>query len=123
MDMIGHYHITDYHESIALTNLFENSQKQVAVARACEPGLAMVTTASQKVEIVVPVVALQTLRHALNCRREMCRCRGKIQVKIASRSQLGMPTLCKKRKGWATRRSAALSKGRSSQEAGVFLWK
>src|SRR5579864_6514190 len=35
--------------------------------------VGMVTTASEKVEIVVPVVALQTLLHTLNCTRETCR--------------------------------------------------
>jgi hypothetical protein len=39
--------------------LFQNLQEQVAGARFAEPGLAMVATAVQKVEIVMAVIALQ----------------------------------------------------------------
>jgi len=49
MNMIRHYHVPHHHETIALANLFENLQKQIAVASACQPGLAMVANAVEKV--------------------------------------------------------------------------
>jgi hypothetical protein len=101
MDVFRHHHIPHHHETILLTNLFQNLQKQVAAARSCKPGLAMVTTASEKVEILVPVVTLQAVRHVLHSRAVMPLHRGKMQIKILSGSQLGIPTLCTKRKGWA----------------------
>jgi hypothetical protein len=67
MDVIRHNHITHHHESVTLTNLFKNLQEQIPTPRRCEPRLAMVTTASEKVEILLPVITLQAFRHALNC--------------------------------------------------------
>jgi len=64
MDVIRHDHITHYHESIALPDLFENLQKQVAALGRCQPRLAMVTTASEIVEILVPVITPQAFWHA-----------------------------------------------------------
>jgi hypothetical protein len=46
----GIRHRSHYNETITLTNLFKNLQEQVAAVRGRQPGLAMVTTASEKVE-------------------------------------------------------------------------
>ena len=68
VDVVGHHHITD--EEIALPHLFQNLQEQVAVEGFSEPRLAMVTTASQKVEIIASVIALQAFPHAFTVKGE-----------------------------------------------------
>ena len=66
--VIGHGHVTDHDELVALAHLFQNLQKQVAAARGGEPALTMVTTAGEKVQVIISVVALQACRHNLHCR-------------------------------------------------------
>jgi hypothetical protein len=63
MDVFGHDDIADDHEVETLANLFEDFEEQVAPARTCQPGLAMITTTGERVEIVVAGVALETGGH------------------------------------------------------------
>src|SRR5271155_1621042 len=102
MDMIWHYDITHNDETIALANVFENLEKQLATVRRCQPGLAMVTTASEKVEILVPVITLQAGRHESTVRLRGRRIEEKPESKSHTVRYRECPTLCKKRKGWAT---------------------
>src|SRR5208282_928323 len=63
MNVVGHRHIADHHKLIALPDLLEDLQEQIAPARACQPGLAMITTTGEKMEIVVAGVAPETGGH------------------------------------------------------------
>jgi hypothetical protein len=71
--VLGHHHVTGDYETIALSRLLknlqiENLQKQIAPRCAGEPGLAMITTTGKEMQMVSPVVALETLRHLPNCK-------------------------------------------------------
>ncbi len=59
VNVVGHHDIADYNKLVALAGLLEDLQEQIASARAGQPGLAMITTAGEKVEIVVAGVALE----------------------------------------------------------------
>jgi hypothetical protein len=61
--MFRHDYIADYHKAVALPHFFQNFQEQVAAAGAGQPGLAVVATASEEVQMPVAVIALEALRH------------------------------------------------------------
>jgi hypothetical protein len=63
MEVFRHHHITENHETVALANLFENHEKQVAAAGRPEPGLPLVTAACDEVQITSAAVSLQILGH------------------------------------------------------------
>jgi hypothetical protein len=50
---------------VALASLLEDLQEQIAPARACQPGPAMITTTGEKVKIVVAGVAVEAGGHIL----------------------------------------------------------
>ena len=63
MNVVGHHDVADHHKLVALADLLENLQEQIALARAGQPGLAMITATGEKVEIVVAGVALEACGH------------------------------------------------------------
>jgi hypothetical protein len=63
----------------------------------------VITSAGKKVEMLVPVVTFEACRHEFQCRLWQGARGEKTKVKISWRSDMGIPTLCKNRKGWATR--------------------
>src|ERR1700722_17229631 len=62
---LGHHHVTGDYETVTLSRFLENLQEQIASRCAGEPGLAMITTTGKEMQMVLPVVALETLRHLL----------------------------------------------------------
>jgi hypothetical protein len=48
MDMLGHDHKTEHHETIASAGLFKNAKEQVAAARRAQEWLTLITTAGDE---------------------------------------------------------------------------
>ena len=110
VNVFGHNYITDYHESVALPNLFADTQEQVPPPRAAQPGLATLATASDEVEMLGAVVALEAGRHKFNLAwEEEKRCDAgphrsqplQTPQRCATRPPRA-PTIRKPRKGGAT---------------------
>jgi hypothetical protein len=59
--MIRHDHIPHHHEAIALPDLLHDLQEQVAPACAAKPRLPVKTAASEKMQMIVAVIALEPL--------------------------------------------------------------
>jgi hypothetical protein len=57
MNVLGHDHIADHYEAIALAYFFQNAQKQITAAGSGQPRLAMITAASEEVQVPLAVVA------------------------------------------------------------------
>ena len=90
MNVLRHDYIADHDEAIALPNLFEDAQEKITAPCVAQPGLAMVATASDEVEMLGAVVALEAGRHTFNLAwKEKIRCDANC---------IG-PHLCKRRKG------------------------
>src|SRR5947199_9187211 len=97
MSMIRHHHVPHHHEAIALTDFLQYPQK-VAFSCAAKPWLPVITTANEKMQMIVAVIALEPCRHSLTLRAERPVQNEKGNVKIPSGSEFGMPTLCKNAK-------------------------
>jgi len=63
MNVLGHGHIAYDHEVITLAHFLEYCQKQVAPLRARQPGLPMITTASDEMQVVRAVKAPGMVGH------------------------------------------------------------
>jgi len=80
-----------------LPDFLQDPQKQVAFPRAAQPRLPVITTASKKMQMIAAVVALEAGWHFFTVRAERSLQDEKGNVKFRSGSELGIPTLCKKR--------------------------
>jgi len=61
--MLGHEHLTQHHKLVPLSHLFQDFKEKIAASRGTEKRLAMITAASNEVEIARHVIAFQTRRH------------------------------------------------------------
>jgi hypothetical protein len=61
--MLGHDHVTENDESIALANFFQNGEKQIAAAGRAQLGPAVITTAGDEVQIAGAIISLEISRH------------------------------------------------------------
>ena len=66
MNVLRHDHIADHHEAIPLPDLFQDLQKQIAATSRSQPRLPVIATASEKVEMLVPVIAFEACGHDFN---------------------------------------------------------
>ena len=103
MNMIWHHYVSHHHEAIALARLLEDPQKQIAPTGSTQPRLPVITTAGEKMQMLVAVVSLQACRHISTLRAGFLLGTNKDSGRIPTGSELGKPTLCKERKGWAPR--------------------
>ena len=65
VEVLGHDDVAQHHEAVGLAGLFQKPQKQVAPPRCAQPRPALVTTASDEVQMAGTVIPLETLRHGL----------------------------------------------------------
>jgi hypothetical protein len=63
VEMLWHYHVTQYHEAMLVPHLFENPQEQIALPICAEPALSLVTAASNVMQVSASVVSLEPLWH------------------------------------------------------------
>jgi len=63
VNVIGHDNVAHDHEAIALTDFLEYRQKQIATLGARKPRLAMITTASDEMQLIRAVVAPGMVGH------------------------------------------------------------
>jgi hypothetical protein len=63
MDVLGHNHITNDDESIALAHLLQHRQEEVTAARVAEQWLSAITTASNEMEVPAAIVTLEIAPH------------------------------------------------------------
>jgi hypothetical protein len=63
MNVIRHYHITYDHEAIALPDFLEHGKKKIAPPRTRQPRLAMITTASDEVQLIGAVITPGMVGH------------------------------------------------------------
>jgi hypothetical protein len=63
MNVIGHDNVAHDHEAIALADFLEYRQKQIAPLWARQPGLAMITTAGDEMQLIRAVVAPRMVGH------------------------------------------------------------
>ena len=61
--MVGHGDIAYDHEAITLPDFFEYGEEQIAPLRARQPGLPMITTASDEMQLIAAVVAAGMVGH------------------------------------------------------------
>ncbi len=66
MNVVGHHDVADHNKLVALTDFLEYLQKQIVPFWTREPGLAVITTTGEEVEIIVARVALGAGGHFLN---------------------------------------------------------
>jgi len=65
VDVLRHDHVTYDNETVALPYLFEDAQEQIT-PRAAQPALPMIATASDEVQMLGAVIALEVSRHTFN---------------------------------------------------------
>jgi|HubBroStandDraft_2_1064218.scaffolds.fasta_scaffold42266_3 hypothetical protein len=63
MNVVGHGHVAYDYEAITLADLFEHCEELIATLPARQPGLPMITTASNEMQVIRPVVALGMVGH------------------------------------------------------------
>ena len=63
VDVLGHDHVSDDRELIALAHLFEHGEKQVATLRCAEQGMASIATAGNKMQVSGAVKTLGLAVH------------------------------------------------------------
>ena len=63
MEVLGHYDITHNNEPISLAHPFKFKEKYVAGFESAQIGTALVTTASDEVQVARSVIALQICWH------------------------------------------------------------
>ena len=69
--MTGHHHITQNNQSVAQSDLFQNSEKQIAPGGRAQLRLAVLATARNEVQVartIVSLVSLEILGHDGNAR-------------------------------------------------------
>jgi hypothetical protein len=88
--VVGHDDIAYHHKAITPPHFFEHCQKQIASLRARQPGLPMITTAGNEMQVVRAVIAPGMVGH-----RASLLGAARISCDIRPRR----PHLYKKRKG------------------------
>jgi hypothetical protein len=68
MNMIRHHHVSHHYEAIALPHFLQDPHKHIAFPCAAKPWLTVITTAREKMQMIVAVIALQALGHAFTVR-------------------------------------------------------
>jgi hypothetical protein len=68
MKMLGHHDLAQNHESVALSDLFSNGEKQIAPGGRAQPWLAVIATASDEVQVSGAVISVEILGHDGNAR-------------------------------------------------------
>lgn len=63
MKVFGHDHVSENHESIALANFFQNGEKQIATAGRAQPGLSVITTAGDEVQVSGAIISFEISGH------------------------------------------------------------
>jgi hypothetical protein len=71
MKVLGHDHITEDHESIALSNFFQNGEKQIAPAGRTQSRLTVITTAGDEVQISGAIISFEIPGHGGHPRVEV----------------------------------------------------
>lgn len=66
--MLGHHDIAQNHESVALSDLFSNGEKQIAPGSRAQPWLVVIATASDEVQVSGAVISVEILGHDGNAR-------------------------------------------------------
>jgi len=61
--MLRHDHVTDDYKPMALPNLLQHFEEEIARARCVQQGTPLIATCGNKVEVSGAVVALQAFRH------------------------------------------------------------
>src|SRR6185437_2497540 len=64
MNVLGHHHIPDQSEIVAVAHLRKDFQEQIACSRPAQQRLAAIATASNKVEMSLSIPALQPVLHS-----------------------------------------------------------
>ena len=59
--MLGHHHVADQQELVARPHLVENLQEHVALSHGAKQGTPTMTTASDEVQMALPVPAFETI--------------------------------------------------------------
>jgi hypothetical protein len=63
MDVVGHDDVSHNHKAISLAHLLKRAEKQIPPLHPGQPGLAMVATAIDKVQVVDAVITRRGIRH------------------------------------------------------------
>jgi hypothetical protein len=69
MNVFGHDDMSEHHQPITSANALQNLEKEVAVRLVPEKWPALVTTESQKMQVVVSVDSVQALGHTRRVRK------------------------------------------------------
>lgn len=72
MNVIRHHHIPNQPELISLAHLIQNSQKHIPAMRSPQQRPPPVTTTCNKVQLPVPVPALQPVTHRMRAAAHPC---------------------------------------------------
>jgi len=63
MEVLGHHHVSHDHEAVALPGLFEDAEESVTAAQATEFRSSVITRASDKVQVMGAVSAVESGGH------------------------------------------------------------
>jgi len=66
MKVLGHHHVTDKRELVAVPHFAEDLQKDIACRSGSKQREPIMTTARDEVQMMLPVAALKSLRHSAN---------------------------------------------------------
>jgi hypothetical protein len=72
MDMLGHDHISNHHQSISTANALQNVQEEIGAGLVAEEWLALVATEGEEMEIVAAVKAVKILGHSKRLESNGC---------------------------------------------------
>lgn len=63
MDVLGHDHVADYHETVTPSHRLQNLQEQISVLRGAQERAPLITTGSDEVQVSGAVITMQPIRH------------------------------------------------------------
>ena len=63
MNVFGHYYVSDYFESVALADLFEDSEKRIARTGRTQKRLATIAAGGDEMQIAATVNASEASGH------------------------------------------------------------
>ena len=63
MDVLGHDHVSNHHETITPPHRLQDLEKQVAVPRRAQQLTPLITARGDEVQIAGAVITMQSIRH------------------------------------------------------------
>ncbi len=74
VDVLGHDHVTNYHEMVSPAYALQDMKQQVAILCSCEQRQSLITTGGNEMEISRTVVAMELVGHEAQLAQDVKSC-------------------------------------------------